>query len=67
MAYTIKTQGVIYMAELLIVRSKVKDSTECNVGGDFVDALSAEVADLIKKAEARCKGNGRKTLKAYDL
>lgn len=55
------------MAELLVVRSKIKDCTECNVAGDFADALSAEVLKLVKAAEARCKSNNRKTLKGYDL
>ena len=55
------------MAELLIVRSKVKDSTKFNVGSDFVDALSAKVEAIIKDAEKRCADNGRKTLKAQDL
>jgi len=55
------------MAELLVVRSKIKGATQCNVGGDFADALSAKVAEMIKAAEKRCLGNGRKTLKGYDL
>ena len=55
------------MAELLVVRSKIKDYTELNVAGDFADALSKEVEGMIKKAEMRAKENGRKTLKACDI
>lgn len=55
------------MAELLVVRSKIKDFTDLNVAGDFADALSKEVESMIKKAEARAKANGRKTLKASDI
>ena len=57
----------VKMAELLVVRSKIKDATDCNVAGDFADALSVKVAELVKAAEARCKANNRKTLKGYDL
>lgn len=55
------------MAELLVVRSKLKEHTELNVAGDFADALSKRVEEMIKMAEARAKGNGRKTLKPIDL
>lgn len=55
------------MAELLVVRSKIKDHTSLNVAGDFADALSKEVEALVMKAEARAKANGRKTLKPSDL
>jgi len=55
------------MAELLVVRSKIKSCTECNVAGDFADALSRKVEVMVKDAEARAKGNGRKTIKPIDL
>lgn len=55
------------MAELLVVRSKIKDYTKLNVAGDFADALSKVVETKIKKAEERASGNGRKTLKPIDL
>lgn len=55
------------MAELLVVRSKIKEETKCNVAGDFADALSAKVAAMIKDAEKRCTENGRKTLKPCDI
>ena len=55
------------MSELLVVRSKIKDCTKCNVAGDFADALSKHVEFKIKEAEKRATSNGRKTLKPMDL
>ena len=55
------------MSELLVVRSKIKEQTNLNVAGDFADALSQEVAQIIKRAEKRAKANNRKTLKPSDL
>jgi histone H3/H4 len=59
--------GVELMADLLVVRSKIKECTECNVAGNFADALSKQVEGMIKDAERRAKGNGRKTVKDIDL
>ena len=54
--------------ECLVVKSKVKEYVkDLNVAGDFADALSKEVEGLIKKASARAKANGRKTVQARDL
>lgn len=58
------------MGEMLVVGSKVKDAVKaagCNTGGDFAEALSASVAAQITKAVARCKANGRKTVRAEDV
>lgn len=55
------------MADLYVVRSKIKDATELNVASEFADALSKVVEAKIKKAEERAKANGRKTLKPCDL
>ncbi len=55
------------MAELLVVRSKIKEQTQLNVAGDFADALSSRVGNMIKDAERRAKENGRKTLKPCDI
>ncbi len=58
------------MADVLVVGSKVKEAVKaggCNTGGDFVPGLSAEVQNLVTKAIARCKANGRKTVRAADL
>jgi len=58
------------MADSLVVGSKVKDAVKaegCNTAGDLVDALSAEVAKMIKKAAVRAQANGRKTVRAADI
>ncbi len=56
------------MAEMLVVRSKIKTCAQgCNVGSDFAAALSKKVEDLIKDAARRAKANGRNTLKERDL
>ena len=58
------------MTEVLVVASKVKEAIkaeDCNPAGDAVDALSAEVAKMLKKAAARAKENGRKTVRACDF
>lgn len=56
------------MAELVVVRSKIKDHVgDMNVAGNFADALSEKVVSLIKEAAERAKANGRKTLKPCDL
>jgi histone H3/H4 len=53
---------------MLVVKSKVKEYVkDCNVAGDFADALNNEIKTIIEKAEARCKANGRKTVQARDL
>ena len=59
--------GELNMAELLVVRSKIKDCTDLNVSGDFGEALSEKVRILVGEAEKRAKANGRKTLKPSDL
>jgi len=58
------------MGDSLVVGSKVKDAIKaegCNTSGDLADALSAEVATMLKKAAARAKANGRKTVRAADI
>lgn len=58
------------MGDSLVVGSKVKEAVKvegCNTAGDLADALSNEVAALIKKAAARAQANGRKTVRAADL
>lgn len=58
------------MAEVLVIASKVKDAIkagDCNTAGDAVDALSAVVEGLVKRACERAKANGRKTVRAEDL
>ena len=56
------------MSELLVVRSKIKDSAKnMNVSGDFAEALSAKVEALVKDACKRASENGRKTVQSRDL
>lgn len=56
------------MADLLVVRSKIKDVAKgMNVSSDFADALSKEVEVLVKKACDRAKANNRATIKPRDL
>lgn len=56
------------MSELLVVRSKIKEACKgMNVAGDFAEALSQRVGQLIQDAARRAKDNGRSTVKARDL
>lgn len=56
------------MGELLVVRSKIKEVAKgVNVSGDFAEALSDKVEDLIKEAVERAKANKRGTIKPRDL
>ena len=53
-----------------VVASKVKDllkGMSMMTAGDLADGLSKEVDGLVKKAAARAKANGRKTVRADDL
>ena len=53
---------------MIISKTRVKAAVKkCNVGAEFYGALEGEVRDLIAKAEARCTGNKRKTLRAADV
>lgn len=56
--------------EMLIVVSKVKEvvkEQEMRSGDDFVNGVNEQVHLIIKAAVARCKANGRQTLKAEDI
>ncbi|MEZ4389199.1 MAG: DUF1931 family protein [Candidatus Krumholzibacteriia bacterium] len=56
------------MADLIISKSKTKEVVkECNVSGEFYDALDKKVRDLIHHAEKRALANGRKTVRPQDL
>ncbi|MAG22457.1 MAG: DUF1931 domain-containing protein [Candidatus Diapherotrites archaeon] len=58
------------MGDLLVVGSKVKEAVKgagCNMAGNFPDAASAAVADLVAKACKRAQSNGRKTVRPEDL
>lgn len=56
--------------EVLVIASKMKEAIRkhgCNVSSDVVDTLSAKIHDLIGEAAARCKSNGRKTVRGADF
>lgn len=58
------------MAELLVVRSKVRaiaKKKKMNLGADAADALSKEVARLVDRAADRAKANRRATIKGRDI
>jgi histone H3/H4 len=53
-----------------IVKKAVQDFAKANdmmVGSDSYEAINKTVNAAINAAAARCKANGRKTLKAYDF
>ena len=54
----------------VLKKSGVKDAAkelDMRVGGDTIEALNEKVLELISDAAERTKGNGRKTIKKYDL
>ncbi len=53
-----------------VVASKLKELVKKNgmmMAGDLADGVSALLEDLVKKAVARAKANGRKTVRTEDL
>ena len=53
---------------MIVVKSKVKEvSGNCNVSGDFADALNAVAVELVKAAAKRAEANNRKTVQAKDI
>ena len=56
--------------EILIVGSKMKDVVKaagCMSSGDLIEAVSNKVHEMLASATARAKGNGRSTVRPYDL
>ena len=54
--------------EMIVVKSKVKEvSGNCNVSGDFADALNKVAVEQVKAAAKRAEANGRKTVQAKDV
>lgn len=56
--------------ENLVVGSKVKDfikDNELRSDGDLIEALSGKVEEILKAGMARCKENGRSTVRPCDL
>ncbi len=53
---------------MIVVKAKIKELTgECNVAGDFAEALDKKVTQLVKGACERAKGNNRRTVMAKDI
>ncbi len=54
--------------EPLVVKSKVRELVKnMRFSEEFFTALDEKVAELVEAAVKRAKGNGRATLRAYDL
>lgn len=54
--------------EMIVVKSKVKEvSGNCNVAGDFAEALNVVAVELVKAAAKRSEANSRKTVQAKDV
>ena len=54
----------------MVVTSKVKaqiKKAKMNTAGNLIPGLDKEIADLVTRACARAKANGRKTVRAADL
>ncbi|OGF97759.1 MAG: hypothetical protein A2Z06_00150 [Candidatus Glassbacteria bacterium RBG_16_58_8] len=53
---------------LIISKSRTKAAARnCNVSGDFYEALDLKVRLMIADAERRAMANSRKTIKPQDL
>jgi hypothetical protein len=67
---TAKKAGKGGSKEILIVGSKMTDVVKaagCMSSGDLIEALSQKVHDILSSATERAKGNGRSTVRPYDL
>jgi histone H3/H4 len=56
--------------EMLLVASKTKDALkgeDFNVSTEAIEALNDYVYWLVDQAQKKCKANGRKTIKPYDI
>jgi len=56
--------------EMLLVGSKTKDALkgkDFNVSSDTLAALNDYVYWLVDQAQKKCKANGRKTIRPYDI
>tara|TARA_Y100000310_G_scaffold343984_1_gene454366 strand:- start:4569 stop:4817 length:249 start_codon:yes stop_codon:yes gene_type:complete len=66
--YPINLEVFRKMADMVVVRSKIKELAEgMNVAGDFAEALNEEVVATIQKACTRAKANKRSTIQPRDL
>jgi histone H3/H4 len=58
------------MAETFVYASRVKDLAKkhgLRMSGDAAEALNAQIAEMVKAAAARAKGNKRKTIYPFDF
>ena len=62
-----KRRGKKAPADLIISKSRTKNSVGLRISGDFYAALDAAVRDMIAGAEARAESNNRGTLRPHDL
>lgn len=62
-----KRRGKKAPADLIISKSRTKNSVGLRISGDFYAALDAAVRDMIAGAEARAASNNRGTLRPHDL
>lgn len=56
--------------EMLLVASKTKDALkgdDYNVSTEAIEALNDYVYWIVEQAQKKCKANGRKTIKPYDI
>lgn len=53
---------------MIVTKSKIKEvAGDCNVAGDFAEALNVIAISEVKKAAKRAEDNGRKTIQAKDF
>lgn len=58
------------MADSVIVQSRLREAIknyDLRMDGDLPEALDEKVRELLRDAAERAQGNGRKTLRPYDL
>jgi hypothetical protein len=70
MAKVTKSAKKSKSTEILVVGSKMKDVVKaagCMSSGDLIEAVSNKVHEMLASATARAKGNGRSTVRPYDL
>lgn len=56
--------------DMLLVGSKTKEALKgkgFNVSSDAISAMNEYVYWLVDQAQKRCKANGRKTIRPYDI
>lgn len=53
---------------MIVVKAKIKEITgECNVAGDFAEALDKKVTQMVNDACERARANNRRTVMSKDL